>query len=39
MSDNNACWWPLINPAGASSSEHPAAREVNGGKERIRVRL
>jgi hypothetical protein len=29
MSDNNACWWPLINPAGAMANEHPVATEVN----------
>jgi hypothetical protein len=31
MSNNDACWWPLINPAGAMASEHLAAEEVNGG--------
>src|SRR5215470_3693407 len=29
MSDNNACWWPLTNPAGASPIECPTVQQVN----------
>jgi hypothetical protein len=28
MSDNNACWWPLTNPAGASPIQRLPAPEV-----------